>query len=571
MNADQFSARFTGQVEAKSTGLHTFNLSTEVGARLWINGARAIDRWTDTSVAGATAQIEMVAGRRYDIQLEIRETTGLASQQLLWSSSVMPAQAIATGSLFPSERGAIESRRWDALPGNTISTLTTLATYPHQPSTSSPINKLEISSTGLDQYGQLLVGTLHPPKTGSYRFYISGDDSAEVWLSNSASPLGKERIAFLSSATALRDWTATPSQQSAAISLVAGQAYAIEVIHKENSGSDHLSVGWKQPGSTAIEVIDGQYLAPPLATVKIFSQRPDAIEGEPAPIEFVVQRTGPLTNPLTVAYNVGGTAAAGSDYAALPGTITIPAGAATATLAVTTLADAATEAAETLQIELRDGPGYDVGLISQRTALATIQNVGAAIPGGTAITPAVTLANFNYFGGSFSQITPTAPYNAIIQAAITTVPANRWNAQLRLPYNAAIQQGDILWAEFYVRSMNGSGMITVVSERNSDPYTKSLDRGISVTTQWARVQLPFTSLETYAAGEASLSFFLGAQVQTLQFADVVVRNYGVSRNITPGLLLEQYRRPVWQCGYRGGNWPSLSTGHGDHYINPTRE
>lgn len=536
LNADQFSARFTGQVEAKSTGLHTFSLSTEVGARLWINGVKAIDRWTDISIAGATAQLDMVAGRRYDIQLEIRETTGLASQQLLWSSSSMPAQGIATGSLFPSERGAIESRHWNSLPGTAVSTLTTLATYPNQPVASSLINKLEINSTGLDQYGQLIVGTLYPPKSGSYRFYIAGDDSAEVWLSNSASLLGKERIAFLSSATAVRDWTATPSQQSAAITLVAGQAYAIEVVHKENSGADHLSVGWKAPGSTTIEVIDGQYLAPPLATVKIFSQRPDAVEGEPAPIEFVIERSGPLTNPLTVAYGVGGTASAGSDYLALPVSITIPAGAATATIAATTLADAATEAAEVLQIELQDGPGYNVGMISQRTSLATIQNVGAAVPGGTVVTPAMTLGNFGYFGGNFSQITPAAPYNAIMQAAITSVPANRWDAQLRLPYNAAIQQGDILWAEFYVRAMNGSGMITVVSERNSDPYTKSLDRGISVTTQWSRVQLPFTSLETYAAGAASLSFFLGAQVQTLQFADVVVRNYGVSRNITPGFL-----------------------------------
>ena len=536
LNPDQFSARFTGQVEAKSTGLHTFSLSSEVGARLWINGQAAIDRWSDSSVTSATSQIELVAGRRYDIQLEIRETAGLASLQLQWSSPSMPLQAIATGNLFPSERGSVENRLWNSLPGSTIATLTTLPTYPNQPTNSVGLTKLETSGTGQDQYGQLLVGTLYPPKTGSYRFYIAADDTAELWLSNSASSTGRERIALVSSATGVRDWTATTAQQSAAIMLVAGQGYSIEVIHKENTGSDHLSVGWKVPGSTSIDVIDGQYLAPPLPTVQIFSKRPDAIEGDTAPIEFVVQRTGPLTTALTVAYNVTGTATAGSDYSALSGNVTIPAGAATTSILVTTLADAITEVTENLQLELLDGPGYNVGLVSQRTSLGTIQNVGAALPGGTVITPAVVLANFSRFGGTFSQITPIAPYTAIVQAVITSVPANPWDAQLRFSYTATIQQGDVLWVEFYVRSLTGTGNITVVSERNSTPFTKSLNRGMTVTDQWSRVQLPFSSLETYAVGEARVGFFLGAQVQTLQFADIVVRNYGPSRNITPGFL-----------------------------------
>ncbi len=536
LNADLFSARFTGQVEAKSTGLHTFNLTSQVGARLWINGQLLIDRWNDLSITNATGQSEMVSGRRYDIQLEIRETNGLASLQLQWSSPAFASQSIPTANLFPSERGSIESRLWGSLAGGSVSALTTLATYPNQPTSSGLITKLETSSTGQDQFGQLLVGTLYPPKSGSYRFYIAGDDTAELWLSNSASPLGRERIALVSTSTAPRDWTASPGQQSAAIMLVAGQGYSIEVIHKENSGADHVAVGWQMPGATTIEVIDGQYLAPPLSNVRVFSKRPDAIEGDGAPIEFVVQRTGPLTNSLTVAYNLSGTATAGIDYTALSGTVTIPAGSATASILTTPLADALSETIENIQVELMDGPDYNVGLISERTTSATIQNVGTALPGGTTVSPAVVLANFSRFGGTFSQIAPVAPYSAIVQAAITTVPANRWDAQLRLPYNAAIQQGDVLWAEFYVRSLSGTGNITVVSERNSDPYTKSLDRGITVTSQWARVQLPFTSLETYAAGAASLAFFLGAQVQTLQFADIVVKNYGVSRNITPGYL-----------------------------------
>ena len=92
---------------------------------------------------------------------------------------------------FLANVALVESRLWNSLPGSTISTLTTSATYPNQPSSSSWLTKLETSSAGQDQYGQLLVGTLYPPKTGSYRFYIAADDAAELWLSNSGALTGR--------------------------------------------------------------------------------------------------------------------------------------------------------------------------------------------------------------------------------------------------------------------------------------------------------------------------------------------------------------------------------------------
>ena len=97
---------------------------------------------------------------------------------------------------------------------------------------------------------------------------------------------------------------------------------------------------------------------------------------------------------------------------------------------------------------------------------------------------------------SFSQITPVAPYAAILQATISTVPSNAYDAQLRFAYTGAILQGDVQWAEFSVRSIGSLGKITAVSEKNSDPYTKSLFRGVSVTNDWAKVQLPFVASES---------------------------------------------------------------------------
>ena len=52
------------------------------------------------------------------------------------------------------------------------------------------------------------------------------------------------------------------------------------------------------------------------------------------PGSFTVTRTGDTSPDLTVLYTVSGTATAGADYGALPGSVTIPAGSATATIAV---------------------------------------------------------------------------------------------------------------------------------------------------------------------------------------------------------------------------------------------
>jgi len=52
------------------------------------------------------------------------------------------------------------------------------------------------------------------------------------------------------------------AQISAYRTLVAGQRYYIEALQKEGGGGDHLSVAWTLPGTTATNVIPGDYLEP---------------------------------------------------------------------------------------------------------------------------------------------------------------------------------------------------------------------------------------------------------------------------------------------------------------------
>jgi len=70
------------------------------------------------------------------------------------------------------------------------------------------------------------------------------------------------RIAFVEGATNPQQWTKFPSQQSAPISLTAGERYYIEALHKQGVGSDHVAVGWRLPNGTMERPIAGSRLSP---------------------------------------------------------------------------------------------------------------------------------------------------------------------------------------------------------------------------------------------------------------------------------------------------------------------
>ncbi len=94
-------------------------------------------------------------------------------------------------------------------------------------------------------YGERIRGYVTVPTTGNYYFWIAASDAAELWVSNDNEPVNKLKRASVSGGTGFRQWNAQPSQRSGWLSLVAGQQYYIEVLHKAGAGgNDHWSVGW---------------------------------------------------------------------------------------------------------------------------------------------------------------------------------------------------------------------------------------------------------------------------------------------------------------------------------------
>jgi hypothetical protein len=84
-------------------------------------------------------------------------------------------------------------------------------------------------------------------------------------------------------------------------------------------------------------------------------------------LDFTFSRPGPTTLPLEVFFTTSGTAVAPDDFALPPASVTIPAGASSATLPITLADDATEEPDETLVLTISSNANYDLGPVIQAT------------------------------------------------------------------------------------------------------------------------------------------------------------------------------------------------------------
>lgn len=178
---------------------------------------------------------------------------------LQWSLFLILSAAIA----ISAQTGSIIRDYWYGITGTSVSSLTTNSNYPLNPSGSSTITGyFEAPVNWNDSYGARLRGYVHPPVSGNYIFWISGDDNCELWLSTDDKQSRKQLIASVPGYTNSREWTKYSSQTSSAKYLEAGRRYYIEALHKEGSGGDHVAVGWQLPGGTYERPIPTNRLSP---------------------------------------------------------------------------------------------------------------------------------------------------------------------------------------------------------------------------------------------------------------------------------------------------------------------
>jgi parallel beta-helix repeat protein len=96
---DTFSARYSGEIVAPSTGTYTFFTTSDDGVRLNINSKLVINDFNDHAPRTVGGSTVLTAGQRVPFKLEYYESYGGATLKLEWSGPGVARQVIPTANL----------------------------------------------------------------------------------------------------------------------------------------------------------------------------------------------------------------------------------------------------------------------------------------------------------------------------------------------------------------------------------------------------------------------------------------------------------------------------------------
>ncbi len=248
IGTDNFSVRWTGQVEPKYGEAYTFALSGDDGVRLTIDGRVLIDR-PFYSPNEETATITLVAGRRYDIEVTVFENAGGAGARLSWQSARQPKQVVPAAQLFPTAATQTVTVRTGAGRGADssfqIQDGNVQADYFANNSTSgSPVlSRLEGDISTFwggggpgggvpnDNFSVRYTGFVLPQFTEDYTFSAIADDRVRLWVND---VLVLNRTTY---APGLTD--ATP------VRLTAGVPARVRAEFEEDTGDATAALLWR--------------------------------------------------------------------------------------------------------------------------------------------------------------------------------------------------------------------------------------------------------------------------------------------------------------------------------------
>jgi N-acetylneuraminic acid mutarotase len=144
-------------------------------------------------------------------------------------------------------------------------------------------------------------------------------------------------------------WQSWKTLSRSGISLTAGRHIMRVAVDSSVRGGDMGNLNWLKLSTQSVTV---------LPAVSIAATDSSASESGPNTGTFTVSRTGSTAASLLVRYTIGGSATNGVDYNALGGSVTIPAGKASAAIVVTPRADAVDESNETVTLALASNAAY---------------------------------------------------------------------------------------------------------------------------------------------------------------------------------------------------------------------
>jgi hypothetical protein len=211
---DQFSARWARYIQVQP-GTYRFSATSDDGIRVWVDGQLIIDEWRDQPRRTFYADEHLAAGSHLII-VEYYENSGAALVSVSWASLAPPvsnwrgeyfANAALSGSPALVRDDAAISFNWG---------------------TGSPG-----SSVGTDRFSTRWTGYLNLA-AGTYRFTITVDDGARLWVNNGL---------------VLDAWRDQAITSYAAEVFVPGGPTAVRMEYYENTGAAVAQLQWAPVGT----------------------------------------------------------------------------------------------------------------------------------------------------------------------------------------------------------------------------------------------------------------------------------------------------------------------------------
>jgi hypothetical protein len=281
--------------------------------------------------------------------------------------------------------------------------------------------------------------------------------------------------------------------------------------------------------STTITIVDDDPV-----TVTIFATDDTAREAGASSGAFTVTRQGSLAANLVVTYALSGTASNSTDYSTLSGSVTIPAGRATATITVTPVNDTVLEGEETVAATLLNSPVYNVG----NPGHATIILVDDEGPSITLSASDATAAEGGANPGAFtftrtgSTATPLTAYFAVNGTARNGLDYAAIGNSIEIPASAASAVLTITPLDDAVLEAPERATLTVLPNPN---YTVGTTTPQSVTINDNDSGLPAVGFTL--AGSSGLESDATAQISvslSSNAATTVTVNYAVTGGSAAG-------------------------------------
>lgn len=240
---------FEGKIESPESEDITFYLEGNATVNFYMDESLLLSK--SATLAEATHTLAMTRGIKKNIKITASGDLPF-SMNIQWSGESFSRKDIEQKYLYPDKTileesesdGKVYVEEFYNINGGSVADLVLSPHYPNQPSAVKWLDSLQSPNDIDENFGRVMYSSLNIPQDGSYKFYITGDDMAELYMSTNAESEAWELIASSPAYAKMNEFAKYPEQTSHSIRLFEGQSLSLKVLHKEKFGGDHVSVAW---------------------------------------------------------------------------------------------------------------------------------------------------------------------------------------------------------------------------------------------------------------------------------------------------------------------------------------